>query len=204
MLREDLGPSVEAHSRRWELVVNAYPHRFTVPGAWRAESSCAAGSVPSPGKIKRNGRPCSQAAGAPPRRLFTAGLPAKQCAGLTARTRAVRSSAADRSKTETHSGVDRAAFAVTRRVLCHRMNDEQPAQPPGAARAARLCTQHPGNRGQTAIPCSCGTDPHKALASHQHDGRFHRNDSYPTSRATTSVDSRSTAGCGLPPRAHVR
>jgi hypothetical protein len=24
MLREDLGPSVEAHSRRWELVVNAY------------------------------------------------------------------------------------------------------------------------------------------------------------------------------------
>jgi len=25
MLREDLGPSIEAHSRRWELVVNAYP-----------------------------------------------------------------------------------------------------------------------------------------------------------------------------------
>ena len=24
MLREDLGPSVEAHSRRWELIVNAY------------------------------------------------------------------------------------------------------------------------------------------------------------------------------------
>jgi hypothetical protein len=28
MLREDLGPSVEAHSRRWELVVNAYVRGF--------------------------------------------------------------------------------------------------------------------------------------------------------------------------------
>jgi hypothetical protein len=28
MLREDLGPSVEAHSRRWELVVNAYLSQF--------------------------------------------------------------------------------------------------------------------------------------------------------------------------------
>src|SRR5262249_27633412 len=28
MLREDLGPSIEAHSRRWELVVNAYPREL--------------------------------------------------------------------------------------------------------------------------------------------------------------------------------
>ena len=28
MLRGDLGPSVEAHSRRWELVVNGYLSRF--------------------------------------------------------------------------------------------------------------------------------------------------------------------------------
>ena len=45
MLREDLGPSVEAHSRRWELVVNAYSRPISDDGRFLMPTRRSASSV---------------------------------------------------------------------------------------------------------------------------------------------------------------